>query len=154
MSGIWCFDIVRTGDEFRMKPICWALATGAMWLAFVDAAAAQAPPQTELPPVTVLPPPSAGTVRPAPGKGTGPASGGASPNPCASAPSGSPEALNCLNQKLKQQVEGINPGPTTPSAPLDARSPDTKVGVVNVPAVKEQYGKNFGISAVPFRPAR
>ena len=154
MSGIWCFDIVRTGDEIRMKPICWALAAGAMWLAFVDAAAAQAPPQTELPPVTVLPPPSAGTVRPAPGKGAGPASGGASPNPCASAPSGSPEALNCLNQKLKQQVEGINSGPTTPSAPLDARSPDTKVGVVNVPAVKEQYGKNFGISAVPFRPAR
>lgn len=137
-----------------MKPICRALATGAMWLAFVDAAAAQAPPATELPPVTVLPAPPAGTVRPAPdNKGAGPSSAGTSPTPCTNAPSGSPEAFNCLNRKLKQQVDQINPSLTTPSAPLDARSPDIKVGIVNVPAVKEQYGQNFGVSAVPYRPA-
>jgi hypothetical protein len=36
--------------------------------------------------------------------------------------------------------------------PIDARSPDIKTGVVNIPAVQQQYGRNFGISVVPYRP--
>ncbi len=75
--------------------------------------------------------------------------GPAAPNACAGAESGSPQALNCLNQKLKQQVDQINPGLTTPTAPLDARSPDTRIGIVNVPAVQQQYGQNFGCRSFP-----
>jgi hypothetical protein len=55
-----------------------------------------------------------------------------------------------LNQELKRQVDEVNPTATTP--PLDASSPDTKIGVVNIPGVQQQYGKNFGNSVVPFRP--
>lgn len=39
-------------------------------------------------------------------------------------------------------------------APVDAKSQDIKVGVVNVPAVQQQYGRNFGVSVIPYRPAR
>jgi hypothetical protein len=35
--------------------------------------------------------------------------------------------------------------------PIDARSSDTKLGIVNIPAVQQQYGSNFGRSVVPFR---
>jgi hypothetical protein len=37
--------------------------------------------------------------------------------------------------------------------PIDERSLDTKVGVVNIPGAQQQYGKNFGVSVVPQRPA-
>ncbi len=60
-------------------------------------------------------------------------------------------ALEQLNQKLKRKVDETNPVLNTP--PLDARSPDTKTGVVNIPGVQQQYGKNFGKSVVPYRPA-
>ncbi|WP_213773301.1 hypothetical protein [Bradyrhizobium sp. dw_78] len=60
-------------------------------------------------------------------------------------------ALEQLNQKLKRKVDETNPVLNTP--PLDARSPDTKTGVVNIPGVQQQYGKNFGNSVVPYRPA-
>jgi hypothetical protein len=75
----------------------------------------------------------------------------AKPDGCADAEIGSSRAMDCLNQKLRDKVDSVNP--VTNAPPLDARSPDTKVGVVNIPGVKEQYGKNFGVSAVPFRPA-
>ncbi len=58
--------------------------------------------------------------------------------------------LEQLNQKLKRKVDETNPVLNTP--PLDARSPDTKTGVVNIPGVRQQYGKNFGNSVVPYRP--
>jgi hypothetical protein len=58
--------------------------------------------------------------------------------------------MDCLNLKLKHEVDRVNPTITQP--PIDARSPDTKVGVINIPGVQQQYGKNFGVSAVPFRP--
>lgn len=35
---------------------------------------------------------------------------------------------------------------------IDARSSDLKKGVVNLPAVQQQYGKNFGRSVIPYRP--
>lgn len=63
---------------------------------------------------------------------------------------GSERSFGCLNEKLRHQVERVNPAVNAP--PLDAGSPDVKTGVVNIPAVKEQYGQNFGVSAVPFRP--
>lgn len=59
-------------------------------------------------------------------------------------------SLGCLNQKLKRQVDQVNPVPNLP--PIDAKSSDLKVGVVNIPGVQQQYGQNFGHSVVPFRP--
>jgi len=59
-------------------------------------------------------------------------------------------ALEQLNQKLKRKVDETNPLLNTP--PLDARSPDTKTGVVNIPGLQQQYGKNFGNSVIPYRP--
>jgi hypothetical protein len=70
---------------------------------------------------------------------------------CVDVQIGSSRSMNCLNQKLKGQVDRVNPTMNLP--PIDARSPDTKVGVVNIPGVQQQYGKNFGVSVVPFRPA-
>ncbi|HEY0330268.1 MAG TPA: hypothetical protein VGC77_14365 [Rhodopseudomonas sp.] len=69
---------------------------------------------------------------------------------CVEVEIGSSRAMDCLNQRLKREVDRVNPSLTLP--PLDARSPDTKVGVVNVPAVQQQYGKNFGVSVMPYRP--
>jgi hypothetical protein len=59
--------------------------------------------------------------------------------------------LEQLNQQLKRKVDETNPIANIP--PLDARSSDTKIGVVNIPGVQQQYGKNFGHSVVPYRPA-
>ncbi|OKO67645.1 hypothetical protein AC628_38550 [Bradyrhizobium sp. NAS96.2] len=57
-----------------------------------------------------------------------------------------------MNERLKKQVDQVNP-PVTNTPPIDAKSSDIKVGVVNVPAVQQQYGRNFGVSAFPYRPA-
>ncbi len=70
---------------------------------------------------------------------------------CVEVEIGGSRAFNCLNDKLKQQVDRVNPSLNTP--PIDARSPDIRVGVVNIPAVQQQYGKNFGVSVVPYRPS-
>jgi hypothetical protein len=59
--------------------------------------------------------------------------------------------FNCLNDELRQKVDRVNPQANIP--PLDAKSQDIKVGVVNVPGVQQQYGSNFGKSVIPFRPA-
>ncbi|WP_143199259.1 hypothetical protein [Bradyrhizobium sp. NAS80.1] len=61
------------------------------------------------------------------------------------------KAFEKLNREFKRKVDEVNPITNTP--PLDARSPDTRIGVVNVPGVQQQYGKNFGHSAFPYRPA-
>ncbi len=58
--------------------------------------------------------------------------------------------LEQLNRQLKRKADETNPIVNTP--PLDARSPDTKTGVVNIPVVQQQYGKNFGNSVIPYRP--
>jgi hypothetical protein len=70
---------------------------------------------------------------------------------CVEVEIGSSKSMDCLNQKLKREVDRVNPSINQP--PIDARSPDTKIGVINIPGVKQQYGKNFGVSVVPFRPA-
>jgi hypothetical protein len=56
-----------------------------------------------------------------------------------------------LNRRLRGEVDRVNP-PVTNQPPIDARSPDIRVGVINLPAVQQQYGQNFGISARPYRP--
>jgi hypothetical protein len=101
-----------------------------------------------LPPITVVP---AAPKR----SGTAPDSKGAAPNGagqerCVDVAPGGERSFGCVNELLRRKVDSVNPSMNTP--PIDARSPDTKTGVVNIPGVQQQYGKNFGISAVPFRP--
>lgn len=64
---------------------------------------------------------------------------------------GDAASLGCINERLKKQVDQVNP-PVTNTPPFDAKSQDLKVGVVNIPAVQQQYGRNFGVSAFPYRP--
>ncbi len=59
------------------------------------------------------------------------------------------KTYDCLNEKLKKDSGQIAP---LPIPPIDAKSPDIKKGIVNVPAVRQQYGPNFGKSVVPYRP--
>jgi len=59
-------------------------------------------------------------------------------------------SLNCLNQQLQQEVQGV--APTQSKLPLSANSPSNQVGTFNEQSVSEQYGQNFGKSATPFRP--
>jgi hypothetical protein len=70
------------------------------------------------------------------------------PDRCADA--GSSKTIDCLNQKLRREVDRVSPDMNLP--PIDARSPDIKTGVANIPAVQQQYGRNFGVSVVPYRP--
>ncbi|MBR0838983.1 hypothetical protein JQ607_02140 [Bradyrhizobium liaoningense] len=63
---------------------------------------------------------------------------------------GNESAFGCLNQKLRREVDKVNPSLNLP--PVDARSPDVRVGNVNEAAVRQQYGSNYGRSAFPFRP--
>ncbi len=70
---------------------------------------------------------------------------------CVDVEIGGDKSIGCLNEQLKRQVDQVNPGPAN-IPPLDAKSQDLKVGVVNTSAVKQQYGKNYGISAYPYRP--
>lgn len=69
---------------------------------------------------------------------------------CADVATGNDRSLGCLNQTLKRKVDEVNPVLNIP--PIDAKSSDLKVGTVNVPAVQQQYGQNFGHSVIPFRP--
>ena len=69
---------------------------------------------------------------------------------CVDVQIGSDSAFGCLNQRLSREVERVNPSLNLP--PIDARSPDVRVGNVNEAAVRQQYGSNYGRSAFPFRP--
>jgi hypothetical protein len=70
---------------------------------------------------------------------------------CVEVEIGNDSALGCLNQRLKREVDRVNPSLNLP--PLDARSADVRVGNVNEAAVRQQYGSNYGRSAFPYRPA-
>jgi hypothetical protein len=80
--------------------------------------------------------------------------GGPRPAPtlerCVEVEIGSDSAFGCLNQKLRREVDRINPSINLP--PIDARAPDVRVGNVNEAAVRQQYGANYGRSAFPYRP--
>jgi hypothetical protein len=69
---------------------------------------------------------------------------------CVDVEIGGDRALGCLNQRLKREVDRVNPSLNLP--PLDARSADVRVGNVNEAAVRQQYGSNYGRSAIPYRP--
>lgn len=63
---------------------------------------------------------------------------------------GGDRGFGCLNQQLRREVDRVHPTLNMP--PLDARSSDLRVGNVNDPAVRQQYGQNYGLSVYPFRP--
>ena len=125
-------------------------------LTLVAAAALISPGQAEevrVIPEIVIGAPPANPPGSAPGRPEAVIGGGAGnapgkPEKCGD--SGSGKAIDCLNQKLRREVDRVNPVMNTP--PIDARSPDIKTGVVNIPAVQQQYGRNFGVSAFPYRP--
>jgi hypothetical protein len=99
--------------------------------------------QVTLPEITVYgSPPKSGAHTDQPGSGGG--------KPGGDGKSDGNRSFERLNQLLKRKVDETNPSMNNP--PLDARSPDTKIGVVNIPGVQQQYGKNFGHSVVPYRP--
>lgn len=97
-----------------------------------------------------------------PGGATGPAAerretiiGGKPPGAptferCVEVEIGRENAFGCLNQKLRREVDRVNPPLNLP--PLDARSADVRVGNVNEAAVRQQYGANYGRSVIPYRP--
>ncbi len=58
--------------------------------------------------------------------------------------------LSCLNRKLRGEVEKVQSPSFAP--PVDAKSQDIRVGVVNQSALRQQYGSNFGVSVFPQRP--
>jgi hypothetical protein len=81
--------------------------------------------------------------------------GGSNPVPrasetCVDVQVGGARSYKCLNDKLEREVKRVNPPANVP--PVDARSSDLKVGVVNIPAVRQQYGRNYGVSVIPYRP--
>ncbi len=69
---------------------------------------------------------------------------------CVEVEAGGTKAFDCINRRLQEDAKRANPIPNIP--PIDARSQDIRLGIVNGPAVKQQYGPSFGQSAVPFRP--
>ncbi len=60
-------------------------------------------------------------------------------------------SLDCLNQRLEHQVRRVQPPRNI--APVDAVSPQVKLGGFNQAALRQQYGPNFGKSAIPYRPS-
>ncbi|MCP3401771.1 hypothetical protein [Bradyrhizobium sp. CCGB20] len=115
-----------------------ALAAGLVVLATEGGAAAQ----------------SAGPGKP-PGERQGTIIGGPPTKPtyerCVDVQIGNESAFGCINQQLKREVNKVNPSLNLP--PVDARSSDVRVGNANEAAVRQQYGSNYGRSAVPFRPS-
>ncbi|MDC7787027.1 hypothetical protein PQJ75_16190 [Rhodoplanes sp. TEM] len=63
---------------------------------------------------------------------------------------GNEKSLDCFNLHFKREVDRVNPTLNTP--PIGPGSTDLQKGIVNLPAVQQQYGPNFGRSVVPFRP--
>jgi hypothetical protein len=151
------------------RPLCPVTARGMLsvhvvlitLLAAASVAVAHAQEPQALPPVTVdAPPPK--LVLPSSGSGNaqaqapttiGNAKPGAGDNGrerCVDVTIGNDTSFGCINERFKRKVDEVNPVLNTP--PIDAKSSDLKVGTVNIPAVQQQYGKNFGHSVVPYRP--
>lgn len=63
---------------------------------------------------------------------------------------GGDRGFGCLNEQLRREVDRVHPSINLP--PLDAGSSDLRVGNVNQAAVRQQYGRNFGVSVYPYRP--
>jgi hypothetical protein len=71
-------------------------------------------------------------------------------NDCSKLPAGSKQNLDCLNRQLKRDLDRVSP--PSINVPASASSPDTQIGIVNLPAVQQQYGQSYGHSVIPFRP--
>lgn len=135
-------------------------AVGMIGWAIVTAVRAEEP--KILPPVTVDAPPrspllpnpvAAAVPSTAIAEGGGQPSGGPGSGKherCVDVTIGNDTSFGCINQRLRRKVDEVNPVLNLP--PIDARSSDLKVGTVNIPAVRQQYGSSFGHSVVPFRP--
>jgi len=66
-------------------------------------------------------------------------------------PGQQPSPFDCLNQELQAQAESAA-GESPIHVPLGAGSPSNTTGTFNQFGVAEQYGQNFGHSAIPYRP--
>lgn len=69
---------------------------------------------------------------------------------CVEVQIGGETTYNCLNEELTRKANKLVPPQNLP--PIDARSPDIKTGIVNIPALRQQYGPNYGVSVRPYRP--
>jgi hypothetical protein len=143
--------IEAAGTMRRLKSI-GATVTAALvgGLLACTQASAQAPaPSVPLPPPTTqlsaASPPSGAAAE-------GTIGGGSATQRCVEVEIGGEAAsgLDCLNQQLKREVERVNPA--IPQTPVDARSPDIRVGLMNQAALRQQFGPNFGHAGGPFRP--
>jgi len=116
-----------------------------------------------LPPVTVDAPPTNPLRLPSGGRdvagtmqlggspsGSAGGSGDNGHRRCVDVTIGNDTSFGCINERLKRKVDEVNPVLNVP--PIDAKSSDLKVGTVNIPAVQQQFGRNFGHSVVPYRP--
>ncbi|MCP3384068.1 hypothetical protein NLM31_27225 [Bradyrhizobium sp. CCGUVB4N] len=88
------------------------------------------------------------------GPGAGTIVGGATPSStvqrCVDVQIGGDSAFGCLNEKLRREVDKVNPSLNLP--PIDARSSDVRVGLGNEASVRQQLGSNYGRSITPYRP--
>lgn len=75
---------------------------------------------------------------------------GGSVQRCVDVQIGGDSAFGCLNEKLRREVDKVNPSFNLP--PIDARSSDVKVGLGNEASVRQQLGSNYGRSINPYRP--
>ena len=133
-----------------MKAALFAAPLLALPFLALPATSLRAEDPAALPPVVIGAPPAEADHPPVAGGKTS-AQGKDGYERCVDVVIGREKSFDCVNEKLKRQVDRVNP-PELNTPPIDARSSDLKTGVVNVPAVRQQYGKNFGISARPFRP--
>ena len=76
--------------------------------------------------------------------------GGSTIQRCVDVQIGGDSAFGCLNEKLRREVDKVNPTLNLP--PIDARSSDVRVGNANEAAVRQQLGPNYGHSITPYRP--
>jgi hypothetical protein len=76
--------------------------------------------------------------------------GGASVQRCVDVQIGGDSAFGCLNEKLRREVDKVNPSLNLP--PIEARSSDVRVGLGNEASVRQQLGSNYGRSITPYRP--
>jgi hypothetical protein len=95
-------------------------------------------------------PPANPSAAPREGTIIGGGTAGASVQRCVDVQIGGDSAFGCLNEKLRREVDKVNPSLNLP--PIDARSSDVRVGNANEAAIRQQYGSNYGRSATPFRP--
>jgi hypothetical protein len=112
---------------------------------------AQAQERTPLPPIIIGDPPQADHDHPSTNAAPSSSQNSGKFERCVDVTIGNEHSFGCANEELRKQVDKVNP-PVLNTPPIDARSSDLKVGTVNIPAVQQQYGKNFGVSAIPYRP--